>query len=253
VIKLMDGAGVTHAVLVQPSTYGWDNSYLASCLSRCPDRFAGVCLVDIRATDSSRRLRYWCTEHGFRGYRINLVEESDIGWLCSPDLDKLWACTISLDVPVSLHVRSEQFRDVGRLAERCPGLKIVVDSVEYDPDPVSQLTHSLGYVAHHANVYMKWLPGDVPDLSARWRSTAVEMCHRMRDQLGAERLMLGSDYPHVLVRGSYSDVVTAWHDPDFLDPGETDAIRYRTAAFLWGVGVTDSQMTQERKEWNGPM
>ncbi|MDE2839129.1 MAG: amidohydrolase family protein, partial [Chloroflexota bacterium] len=39
-------AGVDHVVLVQPSTYGWDNSYLADSIARYPRQLAGVCLVD---------------------------------------------------------------------------------------------------------------------------------------------------------------------------------------------------------------
>ena len=39
-LAAMDDAGVSHAVLVQPSVYGSDNRYLCDCLDRWPGRFA---------------------------------------------------------------------------------------------------------------------------------------------------------------------------------------------------------------------
>ena len=49
-IAEMDRAGVSHAVLVQPSVYGWNNDYLCDCLANTGRRrFVGVCLVDPKA------------------------------------------------------------------------------------------------------------------------------------------------------------------------------------------------------------
>ncbi len=45
-LAVMDAAGVEGAVLVQPTPYGWDNSYLLDAAERYPDRFRCVCLVD---------------------------------------------------------------------------------------------------------------------------------------------------------------------------------------------------------------
>ena len=71
-LPLLDAAGVDYAVAVQPSVYGWDNSYVCDCIERHSDRLIGVCLVNPRAANAAERLRYWCAERGCRGLRIQL-------------------------------------------------------------------------------------------------------------------------------------------------------------------------------------
>jgi len=80
----MDDAGVSHAVLVQPSVYGWDNSYLCDCLDHWPDRFAGVCLIDPDAADPRKELDHWCGERGCQGVRLNIIRQPDPSWLAAP-------------------------------------------------------------------------------------------------------------------------------------------------------------------------
>src|SRR5262245_8089264 len=46
VVKEMDAHAVSHCVLVQTISHGWDNRYLAHCLKAEPKRFRGQGLID---------------------------------------------------------------------------------------------------------------------------------------------------------------------------------------------------------------
>jgi L-fuconolactonase len=85
----MDAADVEWAVLVQPSVYGWDNSYLCDAIAAHPDRLAGVCLVDPDDAAAPAQLAHWC-DAGCRGFRFNLIDQNDVSWLLEPRLEPLW-------------------------------------------------------------------------------------------------------------------------------------------------------------------
>src|SRR5438105_9700308 len=98
----MDRAAVDHAVLVQPSVYGWNNAYLCDCLERYPSRFAGVCLVDPRSERCGDDLRYWCLDRGCQGLRINLIAETGATWLLGATQEAIWRVAAELDVSISM-------------------------------------------------------------------------------------------------------------------------------------------------------
>ena len=52
--QYMDEHRVDRAVLVQPLYPGEDNSYVAHCATRQPERFCAVCVVDSGAPERSR-------------------------------------------------------------------------------------------------------------------------------------------------------------------------------------------------------
>ena len=57
-VEAMDRAGVAKAALVHSSTtYGFDNSLVADAIAAYPDRFTGVCSVDVLAPDAVEKLR----------------------------------------------------------------------------------------------------------------------------------------------------------------------------------------------------
>src|SRR6185312_3874769 len=65
-VALMDRLGIAHAVLVQPSIYGTDNRAMIDALSRYPERFRGIAVVDPGIGDSELAALH---EVGVRGVR----------------------------------------------------------------------------------------------------------------------------------------------------------------------------------------
>jgi predicted TIM-barrel fold metal-dependent hydrolase len=85
----MDAADVEWVVLVQPSVYDWDNSYLCDAIAAHPCRPAGVCLVDPDDAAAPAQLAHGCVA-GCRGFRFNLTNQDDVSWLLEPRLEPLW-------------------------------------------------------------------------------------------------------------------------------------------------------------------
>src|SRR5439155_6799300 len=138
-VAAMDDAGVGHAVLVQPSVYGWDNGYLCDCLDRWPDRFAGICLIDPDAADPGKELDHWCGERGCQGVRLNIIRQPDPSWLAAPRQDRFWRAVEALGLGVSMHMDLGHAPLVARLAARHPGVTFMIDylgaAVHRDPAP----------------------------------------------------------------------------------------------------------------------
>ncbi len=73
---LMARLGLAHAVLVQPSFYGFDNSALLDALAADPGRFRAVAVTTPEVTDAT--LRDW-HRLGVRGIRFNLRNPGGLG------------------------------------------------------------------------------------------------------------------------------------------------------------------------------
>src|SRR5215213_2839341 len=71
VVKEMDAHGVTHCVLVQTISHGWDNRYLAHCLKAHPRRFRGQGLIDPTDPDVATKFERVMKQKGMTGVRFS--------------------------------------------------------------------------------------------------------------------------------------------------------------------------------------
>ena len=68
-IRELDRYGFTHGVLIQPSFYGQDNSYMLAAIAKFPERLKGVAVVSERMSRSAlQKLK----DQGIVGARLNL-------------------------------------------------------------------------------------------------------------------------------------------------------------------------------------
>src|SRR5262245_38507126 len=72
-VEEMDQHGVSHCVLVQTISHGWDNRYLGDCLKRYPKRFRGQGLIDPTDPKVAEQLEYWMAKHGLAGVRFSPI------------------------------------------------------------------------------------------------------------------------------------------------------------------------------------
>ncbi|MDA0335624.1 MAG: amidohydrolase family protein, partial [bacterium] len=68
-LDLMAAGGVERTVLVQVIHYRWDNSYVADCVRRYPDKFMGVGRVNPEDPAAADHVSEW-TEKGIHGVRL---------------------------------------------------------------------------------------------------------------------------------------------------------------------------------------
>jgi predicted TIM-barrel fold metal-dependent hydrolase len=186
--------GVSHAVLVQPSFLGTDNSFFLDVVKRYPRRFRGVAVVDCAVTDSELAL---LDRTGVVGIRLNLIGLK-LPHLTAPDWQRLFARVNALGWHVEVHREAVDLHAVvGPLLEQ--GCTVVVDHFgRPDPhtaagDPGFKYLLSVGATGR---VWVK--------LSAAYRSAVnddgtalgMSLASQILDAYTPDRLVWGSDWPH---------------------------------------------------------
>jgi L-fucono-1,5-lactonase len=234
-LAVMDTAGVGGAVLVQPTPYGWDNSYLLDAAERYPDRFRCVCLVDPLDENGSDALRRLVDERQIAGIRINWNIQPVEVWLTNAHHHALWKTACELAVPICLQLTPEYLRLAGDMAEEYCG-QMVVDHLgrpntsAHSSDP--QFMQLLALAAYK-NVYVK-LSGlnYYSDGQAPYRDV-WPLIEAVCEGFGAQRCMWGSDFPFVQDHWSYDGLLSTikkdWH----LSPEQLDWVLGTTARNLW--------------------
>ena len=246
-IAEMDVAGVSHAVLVQPSVYGWNNDYLCDCLQRWPDRFVGVCLVDPRAADADERLDYWVRGRGCRGLRINVIAEPDAAWLLEPARRGLWRAARRLDVSVAFQMLPAHAEVVARLATRHPDMTFIADyfgaAAFHDGSGIAAIDR----LAPLPNLWYKIQalgsdsrrPYPFEDLRPLY-ARAVE-------RLGPHRLVFATDFPHIYKGCSYAQGIRWLDTLPFLDAAARAAIGDANARSLWRIAAETTPLKPAEK------
>lgn len=205
-VTYLDDHGVDRGVLVQPVDSGGDNSYVADSAAEQPERFAAVCVVDPRTADAADRLAYWVEERGCRGLRLRPRIPQETAVFGDASTFSLWEYAARRKLAVNLLAGPEHLKTVESIAERFPGVPILLDhmahpSLEEGVDGASfqQLLRLAGY----PRVFVKLsglyhFAGDVVS-----PLSCIDLIRALCDRFGPERLIWGSDFPHVLLKSGY--------------------------------------------------
>ena len=126
-LQEMGKAGVDRVIIVPPSWEGDRNDLALAAAQQHPDRFAVMGRLDIEAPDARERIRGWLAQPGMLGLRFALHTPLLEIPLVAGRLDWVWAEAESAGVPVMVLVRHEHMPLIDRVAERHPGLKLVMD------------------------------------------------------------------------------------------------------------------------------
>jgi predicted TIM-barrel fold metal-dependent hydrolase len=122
----MDAAGVDRAVIHPPS---WDpeSNELAIAAARAhPNRFAILGRLALDRPESRSLIDGWKKQPGMLGLRFTFLQPHQKSWPTDGTMDWLWPAAERAGVPVAL-LAADFLPLVGEIAERHPGLKLVVD------------------------------------------------------------------------------------------------------------------------------
>jgi predicted TIM-barrel fold metal-dependent hydrolase len=189
-LALLAASGISHALLVQPSFLGTDNSFLLSALHADPEHLRGVAVVDPSVTDAQlSELRI----QGVCGIRLNLVGAA------IPDLRHgAWADLLrrvqTLNFHVEVHLELAALPPVGQ-AVLDSGCRLIVDHFGRPGTADPQGWAWLLGVAPTNQVWVK-LSAAYRNWSACATERATEAAAHLLDAFGPERLLWGSDWPH---------------------------------------------------------
>jgi L-fuconolactonase len=124
-LREMDTAGVARIVIVPPSWEGDRNDLALAAARLHPDRFA-VMGRPLLAPAERHLLEHWREQPGMLGIRVTASAEGARELFTDPKNDWLWSAAERNHLPAMVSV-SGLLPELGRLAERHPGLRLVID------------------------------------------------------------------------------------------------------------------------------
>jgi 2-pyrone-4,6-dicarboxylate lactonase len=231
-VALMGRLGIAHAVLVQPSIYGTDNRAMVDALSRYPERFRGVAVVDPGIADRELTALH---DAGVRGVRANLLNRGGISFadactLAGRFADLGWHLQLQIDVSTF-----DRFDAVAELP-----VDVVIDHMGYMSADKGAANPGFLRLLKLVEAGRCWVK-----LSAPYRMTdrprfgygAVAPLARALVRANPQRMLWGSDWPHTDLRagmpndGDLLDQLGVWIEDDAV----REAILVTNPASLYGA------------------
>jgi len=200
-----------------------------------------VDLTSPEAADTLDELRAGPGGHLLRAVRHLVQGESDPNWLQRPDVERgLWAVQ-ERGLGYDVLVRARQLPQAVRLAERFPGLPLVLDHAGKPPLRAGDLTgwtRDIRALARFPQARCK-LSGLITEADhEKWTTSDLRPAwDTLLDAFGPERLMFGSDWPVCVLAGGWDRWAEAAEE--LLAPctgPETAAILAGTATDFYRLG-----------------
>jgi predicted TIM-barrel fold metal-dependent hydrolase len=259
-IQQLDQAGVDKAVLLQGPWYGDQNDVVRAALARHPNRLAGAAyfdpwLPDARSTfdreiagDSAFRCvkLEFSASFGLCGFRPDArLDHAAVKWLWPALEQRGLVLTLDLGAIGSVSYQTEAVRHI---AEHHPRLKIVIAhlgqvtrAAEHDPAHWQQW-HAQLALGCLPNVWFDTssLPGAMYDEGYPYPS--VERYVRIAaDQIGAAKLMWGTDIPGLYRVGTYPQLLELGRrHTAFLSPRDQARVLGETALAVYFVHTVNA-------------
>ena len=126
-LREMDAAGVSRVVIVPPSWEGERNDLAIAAVQARPDRFAIMGRLNPTLPDSRGKIAGWKKQPGMLGLRFVFHRSPLKELLTEGHTDWLWGEAEKHGVPVYLLVDHSLVHVIDGIAERHPGLRIVMD------------------------------------------------------------------------------------------------------------------------------
>jgi L-fuconolactonase len=124
-LREMAAAGVDRAVIVPPSWEGDRNDLALAAAQARPDRLAVMGRPPLDKPDS-HALDHWRAQKGMLGIRVTTAGAGARALFTEPEGDWLWQAVERNGIPAMVSCPG-LLPEVGRLAERHPGMRLVID------------------------------------------------------------------------------------------------------------------------------
>ena len=244
----MDRNRCTHAVLVQVIYHGWDNSYVADCVARHPDRFRAHGLIDPTDPKVAERMEFWIRERGLHGMRFSAIyyqngTHGGDGWIDAEETHQVWRTAERLGAVFNFFIAAKQLPRLERMVRAHPEVPVIIDHLSQvdlgasDPEPDFRLLLSM---AKYPSVRVK-----VSELTSVSKSgdypfaDAYPYVKRVYEAFGPDRLLFGTGYPGT-ARADYkrpslaNEIELIRHRIPFFSQQDRDKILGLNAVRLWG-------------------
>jgi predicted TIM-barrel fold metal-dependent hydrolase len=208
-LEMMKEAGVDRAVLVPPT---WEPTVNAPSIEAArlhPDRFAIMGRLAVNQPESRTLLETWKQQPGMLGMRFLFAHPEQRAWLENGSVDWVWPAAERLGLPVMVYM-SGILPELEKVAERHPGLKLIVDSLGIpmgtQDDAAFAHLPSLIDLAKYPNVALKAVGIPAYSTEPYPHRGIHQYLHRVYDAFGPERIFWGTDITRM--KCSYRRCVT---------------------------------------------
>lgn len=232
-IALMSAHGVSNTVIIQVRNYLYDNRYLLSVLRDYPATFQGVARVNPESPDAPDHLSS-VTAQGFQGVRISPAAGAAGDWIEGPLMPALWKRCEQLRVPMTVLAPISRMEAIGKLADRCPDLTIVIDHMADCPVDQPEELEKLIALKRHPKLFVK--------ISHTWQVSkqpypwldAQDLVKRLHAAFGPERLMWATDWPVSLPHATYEQTLRVVRDDmPFLNADDKHWMLSKSIERVW--------------------
>lgn len=197
----MNAAGVDRAILVPPSWEGDRNDLALEAAAAHPDRFAVMGRFDPEAQGARDRLVGWKRQKGMLGMRFTFHTEILRQPLLDGRFNWVWGEMEKAGIPAMVLFHHEYMSLADRIAERYPGLRLVLDHLGLKSgkgvgEAVNFATlDNVLALAKRPNVAAKVsaLPCYADDKTYPFRSLHAHI-RRVFDAFGPKRTFWGTDW-----------------------------------------------------------
>lgn len=228
----LDANGLSHGVVVQPSFLGTDNSFLLEGLRAAQGRVRGVAVVP---PTMSRGDLEELARAGIVGIRLNLVGLPIPAFDAEPWPDFL-KNVADLGWQVEVHREARDLEGVvAPLLEA--GVHVVVDHFGRPDGQLGVDDPGFRYLLTTGRQRRTWVKISAPYRNGKdgaGESAALKAYPMLRDGLGVDRLLWGSDWPHTQFEKSQTMAANrAFLDTMVTDAGERQRILAANPALLF--------------------
>lgn len=229
------GAGAAGAILVQPSIYGGDHSFLGEVVRAGAGRYAGIARWDPHVPEVKAAVERDLDRHGLAGVRLSAEHDPDHHpWFEDGAGEAAWATAARRRQAISVLCRPSHLGSVAAWAGRCPEVRLVVDHLGLlragdDPRPLLDLVASAPNVGVRASA-LAALSGEPWPYRDLW-----PLLRELFAVAGGHRICYGTDWPFVDDRTSYDGTIRALDEALAWDDHDRGAVLGGNAIVWWGM------------------
>jgi predicted TIM-barrel fold metal-dependent hydrolase len=232
-LDTLDAHTVSHALLVQPSCYGYDNACMLDAMVRSQGRFKGIAVV---APEASVKEWVRLKEQGVVGVRLNLMR-TDAEALTRPDSRRFLARVKDLGWFLQIYATGPRWCGIQDILLHS-GVRVVIDHFG-EPDPA----HGIDQSGFQAVLALGRETDAIVKLSAPFRTSAQSFPHAdvdpfvaaIVDVFGVDRCVWGSDWPFInttqqVEYGNLLTLLTHW----LPNPADRERVLWQNPARCFG-------------------
>lgn len=210
-IKLMDESGVDHAVLLQGGNYGFHNDYMAEMAAKYPEKLTAVGAIDPYAMYAEEIFDNLIGNYNFKALKFEISSEWGLSGFHSElkindaSFERLLKKANDIGLTVAF--------DMGTVAMQSFDFDSFKDLTEKYPNVLFVMTHCF-FPRNDGNndkriEMAKRLTADnfVMDFANLDVIGQAKYLKELKEIIGAERMLWGTDLPGVLCRSTYRELI----------------------------------------------